>query len=119
MIRETDEYLARALESVLDEVLFKPRERWDEAAIGKVRAHFIGELDRFENYVPREGFLVDVVGAADYALYPLIALALRLDRLKPDIAIRPTVGAKLSAWMRRVEALPYFAKTYPPHWKDA
>ncbi|OGI68038.1 MAG: hypothetical protein A2W18_05665 [Candidatus Muproteobacteria bacterium RBG_16_60_9] len=119
LIRETDEYLARALESVLDEVLFKPRERWDEAAIGKVRAHFIGELDRFENYVPREGFLVDVVGAADYALYPLIALALRLDRLKPDIAIRPTVGAKLSAWMRRVEALPYFAKTYPPHWKDA
>ena len=27
------------------------------------------------------------------------------------------LGPKLSAWARRIEALPYFEKTTPPHWK--
>jgi hypothetical protein len=27
------------------------------------------------------------------------------------------VGPKMSAWMKRIEALPLHSKTYPPHWK--
>lgn len=119
LIREIDEYLARALESLLEEVLFKPREQWNEAAIGKVRDAFVSELVRFEDYAPREDFFVGPVGAVDHALYPLIALALRLERRKPDIEIKPAVGRTLAAWTRRVEALPYFAKTFPPHWKES
>lgn len=119
LIREVDEYLARALESMLEEVLFKPAEQWDPAAIDRVRSNFVGELARFEGYAPREGFFNGAPGVADHALYPLIALALRLERRKSDLAIRPAIGAGLAAWMRRVEALPYFAKTFPPHWKES
>ncbi|HEX9813177.1 MAG TPA: glutathione S-transferase family protein [Burkholderiales bacterium] len=118
LIREIDEYLARAMESMVEEVLFTRPERWNETAIGKVRGTFVDELARFEGYAPTDGFFVGAAGAVDHALYPIIALALRLERRKPDIAIKPAVGVKLAAWMRRVESLPYFAKTYPPHWKE-
>lgn len=118
LIREIDEYLARALESMLDEVLFKPPEEWNPPAIDTVRDNFVRELARFEDYSPLEGFFNGEPGAVDHALYPLIALALRLERRKSDLAIKPAIGAKLGAWMRRVEALPYFAKTFPPHWKE-
>lgn len=54
--------------------------------------------------------------AADYALYPLLALLLRLDTRLPEIGLRALIPAPMSAWMKQVEALPFFARTYPPHW---
>ena len=65
-------------------------------------------------------FLVGELGAADFTLYPLLALPLRMEaRTKPDLAIAAAIGPRLNAWMRRIEALPYFMATYPPHWKTA
>jgi glutathione S-transferase len=65
-------------------------------------------------------FLAGDVGAADFTVYPIIALALRMqDRKQPQIGIRESLGPRLTAWMRHVEALPYFERTYPPHWKSA
>lgn len=118
LVREADEYLAHAMETIVDQVLFTPREQWREDVIRAGSADFVAELARFEAYAPTDGFLVGSVGAADMTLYPLIALGLRMERRKPDLGIKPALGAKLLAWMQRVEALPYFAKTYPPHWKE-
>jgi hypothetical protein len=118
LIREADEYLAHALEMMVDQVLFTPREQWRDEIIRAGADTFVAELGRFEAYVPADGFLVGGIGAADLTLYPLIALALRMERRKADLGIKPALGAKLSTWMRRIEALPYFAKTYPPHWKE-
>jgi hypothetical protein len=47
----------------------------------------------------------------------MIALALRLEQSEPGVSVRPGIGPKVAAWMKRVEALPSYAKTYPPHWK--
>lgn len=118
LIREADEYAARALETMVDQILFMPREQWREDVIRAGADAFIAELERFEAYLPAEKFLVGVVSAADFTVYPLIALALRLERRKADLGIKPALGPKLSAWMQRIEALPYFARTYPPHWKQ-
>jgi hypothetical protein len=46
-----------------------------------------------------------------------MALTLRMERRKPDLAIRAAIGPKVSAWMQRFEALPICQKTWPPHWK--
>lgn len=120
MIREADEYVARALEGMVEQILFKDdQSQWDLSAIAKHRGDFVQELATFEQYMTRDGFLVGPAGAADFTLYPLIALALRLEQWKPDLGIATSVGPKLSAWMKRVEALPYFDRTYPPHWKQA
>jgi glutathione S-transferase len=120
MIREADEYAAHAMEGMVTEILFKEdASRWDQAAIAKNRDDFVGELATFERYIAGDEFLAGAAGAADFTLYPLVALALRMERRKPDLAIASAVGPKLAAWMRRVEALPYFSKTYPPHWNQA
>ena len=118
LVREADEYVARALEAMVDEILLKPAAEWSEAAIAHARDTFAKELGHFERALNGD-FLIEGVGAADFTLYPLIALALRMERRKPDLALRSVVGPKLGAWMQRVEALPYFAKTYPPHWKTS
>ena len=35
----------------------------------------------------------------------------------PTLDVDGIVGTKLRAWEKRIQALPYFAKTIPPHWK--
>jgi glutathione S-transferase len=118
-IREADEYVAQSMERLVERVLFTPREEWDHDKIAKSRERFLAELAYFENELTGD-FLVGELGAADFTLYPLLALALRMEsRTKPDLDIAAHIGPRLTAWMRRIEALPFFAKTYPPHWRTA
>jgi glutathione S-transferase len=118
-IREADEYVAHAMERIADQLLFTPPEEWDVGAIAAARDDFVAELDYFERELTGD-FLVGAAGAADFTLYPLLALALRMEaKKKPDLGVASAIGPRLGAWMRRVEALPYFSATYPPHWKKA
>jgi len=80
---------------------------------------FLAELVYFENELTGD-FLVGELGAADFTLYPLLALALRMEsRTMPDLDIAAHIGPRLTAWMRRIEALSFFGKTCPPHWRTA
>jgi glutathione S-transferase len=116
LVREADEYLAHAMEALVDQVLFTPKEKWSNEAIGAARDRFAQELGAFAGALEGDYF-AEHVGAADFTIYPMIALALRMERRKNDLAVRAAVGPKLEAWMRRIESLPYFEKTLPPHWK--
>jgi glutathione S-transferase len=65
----------------------------------------------------------DKPGAADYMIYPCIKLLLRAlarpearelsSRFMPVEANYPA----LAAWLKRVESLPGFDQTFPPHWR--
>lgn len=116
LVLEADNYLRAALDPVLRQIFFKAKAEWDAEVIAKSREELAAELQHFEGEVRGE-FLVKKLSAADFTLYPMLALALRLEKKKPDLALRPALGPKLAAWMKRVEALPYFKKTWPPHWK--
>ena len=117
LIREADQYMANALEMMALEVFFKGPDQWQLETIEAGRSGFVSELEYFERALHQEGFLVGAVGAADFTVYPLIALARRIDIKKPDLNIGSAIGPKVSAWMKRVEELPYFETTIPPHWK--
>jgi glutathione S-transferase len=117
LICETDQYVLHAMEGLVEQVLFKPVAEFDAAGIASARAAFAEEMQRFESYAPAAGFLAGQAGAVDFTLYPMLALGLRMERKKPDLDIRGTIPPRLSAWMQRVEALPYFERTLPPHWK--
>jgi len=42
----------------------------------------------------------------------------RVDERQPGKGIaEDRIPPKLTAWMKRIEALPYYEKTTPPHWK--
>ena len=119
MIRDVDEYGAHAMEGLVDQLLFTPEKGPDVAAIGEARAKLVEELDRVEQ-AARAPFLAGAAGAVDFTLYPMIALCLRMqDRRRPELGLREALGPRLTAWMKRVEALPYFERTVPPHWKSA
>ena len=70
----------------------------------------------FEAYLGGDWFAGEL-SAADFTLYPLIALCLRMEKKKPDLNVGSAIGPKIAAWMKCFEALPYYEKTYPPHWK--
>jgi glutathione S-transferase len=118
-IREIDEYVAHALEDMVDQLLFTAEDQRDDQAVAAARDRFVAEIGRFEA-MPNDAFLLGAPGAVDFTLYPILALALRMQERKlPTLGVRERLGPRLTAWMRRVEALPYFARTYPPHWKEA
>lgn len=118
LVREGDEYFAHAQERLVDQLLFTPRDKWDLQEIAAARESLATELRLFEHYLAGD-YLAGELSAADFTLYPMIALCLRMEKKKPDLDLRAAIGAKLAAWMARIEALPYFDKTYPPHWKGS
>jgi glutathione S-transferase len=117
MIREADEYFAHRMESLVD--LLLDSDSPDPAAVSRAGEAFLAEAAVLEQSAASP-FLAGDVGAVDFTVYPIIALTLRMqDRKQPQLGIRESLGPRLAAWMKRIEALPYFERTYPPHWKAA
>jgi glutathione S-transferase len=117
LVQEADRYLDEAMGGLVDRVLFTPPDKWDAGEIAQARAALGKELERWETMIGGDFLGGSGPSAADYALYPSLALALRAQKKKPDLDVAGVIGPAVSAWMRRLEALPYFRKTWPPHWK--
>lgn len=117
MVQEADQYYAATMEKIVDEVLFTPQDKWDLGAIDAARAGLGKELALWERLIGGEFLAGSAVSAADFTLYPLLALTLRMQKKKPDLDVPALIGPRVGAWMQRVEALPYLRRTWPPHWK--
>ncbi len=116
LINEADLYFDAASRRLLQAVLFTKKEDWDESRIKRGREAVAMELSEFEDRLSGEYF-AGQISAADFTIYPMIALACRMDLRKPDLDVASLIGPKVSAWMQRFESLPIYSKTYPPHWK--
>jgi glutathione S-transferase len=122
-ISETESYLALPGTKLVIPIFFgKGLERTDEiqAAAAEIRE----ELKRADTALADSQWLVgSQVSAADIALFPLIQLILRAaskDAAKPlNLGLLPLAPSypNVAAWVKRVEAIPGYEKTYPPHWK--
>jgi glutathione S-transferase len=98
-------------------ILFKPEAEWDQAVIAESRAKLVAEFPAIAAQIEGPFVAGGAPGIGDYTLYPVVALFLRCDKKRPETALGKELPAKVHDWMKRVEALPYFAKTIPPHWK--
>ncbi|MGH8583112.1 MAG: glutathione S-transferase family protein [Gammaproteobacteria bacterium] len=116
IIQEADHYLGKSMDAMLREVFYKPAAEHDAEVIATGRTKLSEELALLELSLAG-AFLAGPLGAADYTVYPYLALALRGEIKRPDLGIRALIGPRLAAWTQRIEALAYFAKTLPPHWK--
>src|SRR6266404_5568548 len=115
---QDDEYVTDSLDELLEQVLFVPQDKRNDAAITAAKDKFLAELPHWRAAAAAgKDFLVGAVGAADFTVYPFFALALRMQKRHPSLGLDAAFGPQLTAWMRRVEALPYFEKTVPPHWR--
>lgn len=93
--------------------------------IGTLAGEIHGELASIETRLTPDSWAVgDAFSAADILLYPTMACLLRAvgkEEAAPfELGFLPLDGRypKLAAWMARVEALPWFDRTWPPHWRS-
>ena len=92
-----------------------------QAAAGELH----GELGRIEQAVSARGWLaVEQLSAADLAVYPFVEALLRAagkEAVRPmGLSVLPLAQLypALEDWRQRVAALPGYARTYPPHWRE-
>lgn len=116
LVCEADSYFVPPMNRLVQRVLFTKQDEWDAERIATARDEVAAELERWTSTL-RADYLAGPLSAADFTLYPLVALALRCERKKPDLALRERIPARINAWMQGVEILPYFPKTWPAHWK--
>jgi len=116
MVREADQYFAEAMSHLAQAVLFTPKERWSEDRIAGACAEIQKELSLWEGAITGD-YLAGALSAADFTLYPQVALALRIAGRKPGLVAADLIGPRMTAWTRRMEALPCTQKTWPPHWE--
>jgi glutathione S-transferase len=117
MVREADQYFATALEHLVEAVLFTPKESWSDERIAKAYGDLKQELALWETMISGD-YLAGSLSAADFTLFPEIALVQRIGKRKPDLVTSDFTGPKISAWMERMQALPVIQKTWPPHWRE-
>ncbi len=116
LICEADLYVQGPLEAMVDQVLFAAEGKRDAGALAKARDAFVAELMRWD-FEQTPYLAGETVTAADHALYPMIALARRMETRFGGFAVMDDLGPQIASWMKRIEALPYYDKTYPPHWR--
>lgn len=91
----------------------------DPSVIAESRAALAGEFERLEGLVSSAFLAGDAPSAADYALYPLTAILMRVDAKAPGHDLVRVIGENVGSWRTRVEGLAYFARTLQPHWRTA
>lgn len=116
---EVDSYIYPPVRKLVVELLMRRDLPPDLAAIAECKSALSAEFARIERDLTR-GFLCDdAPSAADFALYPLTAILMRLHAKAPAHNLGSAMGLNVQTWRSRVESLPYFAKTIPPHWRTS
>jgi glutathione S-transferase len=110
-------YVIEAADPLFEQAFWvKPEERSAEKIAAGKKA-FAAELAIFSDAM-RGDFLAGPLSAADFTLYPTVAFAKRCeDKRLPDLGFASLLTPRMLAWKQRIEALPFFDKTIPQHWK--
>jgi glutathione S-transferase len=118
MVQEVDHYFGEAVDPLITQAFFvKPEER-DADVIARSRRAIADEFGLFTQAMRGE-FLAGPISAADFAFYPLVAFVNRCEMKLPDLDFDALATPAIAAWKKRIEALPFFDRTIPPHWRAA
>ena len=109
-------YLYPALRRLMEQTLFREDGAGDPAEIALAMDDLEREIACFGGKLDGD-YLTGALSLADFTLYPLLALVKRLHQKQPQHGAGGLIPPNLAAFMTRMEQLPYFAKTIPPHWK--
>ena len=118
LIREAEEHIDRkGIDPITDELFWKEGGAPDMARVESWKAKVAEELALHAGELRGDYLAGDGLTAADFVLYPMIGYAKRITFRKPETKLTDAIPEKLLAWAKRIEALPYFDKTFPPHWR--
>ena len=122
-ISECESYFASAGDKVVRPLFFgKGLDKVDE--IQQAAQAIREELKTLDARLSTRSWLVgETISAADIAIFPMIQLILRAagkETAQPlNLQWMPLASyyPKLARWAERIEALPNYQRTYPPHWR--
>lgn len=118
LAREAESYLyAEGVAPVVEELFWKGEEPADPERIAGWREVVRRELEYFDRALAGDFLAGPAITAADAVLYPTVAYCKRITVRKPEAKLTELIPPRLARWARRIESLPYFDKTYPPHWR--
>jgi glutathione S-transferase len=105
-------------------ILFGPPLDADEVGAEREKAHL--GLARLEGYAESGVWMAGSdISAADIVAYPGLKLLLRVSQRPEAAPLKLGLDAfeprfpSIAAWMQRVEQLPGYDRTYPPHWRHS
>lgn len=114
---EADGFVYPPVRRLVVEIIMRSDGMPEAEAIADSKAALAGELARMETQLSAAFLGGETVSVADFALYPLTAILLRVSARAPHLGLSELLGPRVRAWRERIEALPYFASTIPPHWR--
>jgi len=122
-LTECEAYLVSASDKVVRPIFFgKGLDKVDEIQLGAqtVRQEFTQLNERLAGH---HWLVGESITAADIGVFPILQLFLRAaskDAAQPfDLGLLPLAQhyPNLARWTARIEALPNYQRTYPPHWR--
>ncbi len=120
---ECESYLLSANDKIIRSIFFgKGLDKVDE--IQQAAQTVRQELKTIDQRLTKSNWLVGAdISAADISVFPVIQILLRAASkeaaLPLDLVVVPLSETypNIARWMRRVEELPNYERTYPPHWR--
>jgi glutathione S-transferase len=113
---EADAYLSPLVTRLFELTLYREAPA-PPAELAEAHGQILDELKLLEGQFAGP-HLAGPLSLADFTLFPHVRMLKRIDDRQPGSGIADDrLPPKLRAWMKRVEALPYYGKTIPPHWK--
>lgn len=117
LMLEADNHLYAAQSDLTNATLYRAADApEDPAQIAAGRDKLLAELQRWDPLLTGD-YLAGPLSLADFTAYPYLRIVRRIDDRQPKNGLGDRMPTRLQAWMRRIESLPYYAKTIPPHWK--
>lgn len=113
---EAENHLAPARDPLFEATLESPADKQDRAKIAAAQDTVLAELARWEALLAGD-YLAGALSVADFTAFPFVRQLRRIDERQPKNGLGNRLPPKLDAWLKRIESLPYYAKTIPPHWK--
>ncbi len=118
LAKEAQEYLyGKGVDVIVDEYFWKGDAAPDAAKLAEARQKVADELQYFAKELKGDFLGGKAPSAADLVLFTAVAYLKRVTFRKPESKLTELIPAPIAAMAARIEALPFFDKTFPPHWK--
>jgi len=118
LVAEIEAYLYReGISPIVDELFWSGEKGPNADVVAKARDKLKEELEYIAKELKGKFLAGDTLTAADCVLGPCLQYCKRITFRKPETKLDDLIPAALRDYNKRIESLPYFDKTYPPHWR--
>ena len=116
--REAEQYLDReGVDRIVEEYFYKDGAEPDAKVMETARTRVREELEGHARELHGPFLAGEAPTAADLVVYPMVGYVKRITARKPESRLAELLPKPIAEWAARIEVLPFFDKTYPPHWR--